>query len=42
LEATNKWGGILSEYRKGTPPVTELGELEAAWRDQRTKRVGRT
>jgi hypothetical protein len=32
LEATNNWRGILSEYRKGTPPVTELGEAEAAWR----------
>jgi predicted unusual protein kinase regulating ubiquinone biosynthesis (AarF/ABC1/UbiB family) len=42
LEATNKWGGILAEYRKGTPPVTELGQLEAAWRDQRSRRVGRT
>jgi predicted unusual protein kinase regulating ubiquinone biosynthesis (AarF/ABC1/UbiB family) len=32
LEATNNWRGILSEYRKGTPPVTELGEIEVEWR----------
>jgi predicted unusual protein kinase regulating ubiquinone biosynthesis (AarF/ABC1/UbiB family) len=32
LEATNNWRGILSEYRKGTPPVTELGRIEAEWR----------
>ena len=32
LEATNNWRGILSEYRKGTPPCTELGRIEAAWR----------
>jgi len=31
LEATNNWRGILSEYRKGTPPVTPLGEAEASW-----------
>jgi predicted unusual protein kinase regulating ubiquinone biosynthesis (AarF/ABC1/UbiB family) len=42
LEATNGWRGILAEYRKGTPAVTELGQLEAAWRDQRTRRVGKT
>jgi len=32
LEATNNWRGLLSEYRKGTPPATELGEIEAEWR----------
>ncbi len=32
LEATNNWRGILSEYRKGAPPVTELGRIEAEWR----------
>ncbi|MGI8684425.1 MAG: ABC1 kinase family protein [Acidimicrobiales bacterium] len=32
LEATNTWRGILSEYRKGTPPSTELGRIEAEWR----------
>ena len=32
LEATNNWRGILSEYRKGAPPVTELGRVEAEWR----------
>jgi predicted unusual protein kinase regulating ubiquinone biosynthesis (AarF/ABC1/UbiB family) len=42
LEATNRWGGILAEYRKGIPPVTELGQLEAAWRDERAKRVEKT
>ena len=35
LEARNRWRGILAEYRKGAPPVTELGEVEAAWRAQR-------
>ena len=32
LEATNSWRGILSEYRKGAPPTTELGRVEAEWR----------
>jgi predicted unusual protein kinase regulating ubiquinone biosynthesis (AarF/ABC1/UbiB family) len=35
LEATNAWRGILAEYRKGGPPVTELGEMEAQWRGRR-------
>jgi hypothetical protein len=39
LEGSNQWRGILSEYRKGTAPVTELGHLEAAWRAARTRRV---
>jgi predicted unusual protein kinase regulating ubiquinone biosynthesis (AarF/ABC1/UbiB family) len=33
LEADNRWRGILAEYRKGAPPATELGRIEAAWRD---------
>jgi predicted unusual protein kinase regulating ubiquinone biosynthesis (AarF/ABC1/UbiB family) len=32
LEASNSWRGILFEYRKGTPPATELGRIEAEWR----------
>ncbi|HVE47203.1 MAG TPA: AarF/ABC1/UbiB kinase family protein [Acidimicrobiales bacterium] len=32
LEATNNWRGILAEYREGAPPCTELGRLEAEWR----------
>jgi predicted unusual protein kinase regulating ubiquinone biosynthesis (AarF/ABC1/UbiB family) len=32
LRATNNWRGILAEYRKGAPPCTPLGELEATWR----------
>lgn len=32
LNATNHFGGLLAEYRKGAPPVTELGEIEAEWR----------
>ena len=32
LEATNTWRALLAEYRKGAPPCTELGELEAEWR----------
>jgi predicted unusual protein kinase regulating ubiquinone biosynthesis (AarF/ABC1/UbiB family) len=35
LGATNNWRGILSEYRKGAPPRTELGRIEAAWREPR-------
>jgi hypothetical protein len=32
LEARNRWRGILQEYRRGDPPATRLGEVEAAWR----------
>ncbi|MGI9603707.1 MAG: ABC1 kinase family protein [Acidimicrobiales bacterium] len=32
LEATNRWRGILAEYRFDADPVTELGRREAAWR----------
>lgn len=32
LEATNRWRGILQEYRHEGAPVTVLGELEADWR----------
>lgn len=35
LGASNRWRGILQEYRHGGPPTTELGELEAAWRSTR-------
>ena len=35
LEARNRWRAILDEYRKAGPPVTELGEAEAAWRAAR-------
>ena len=31
LWARNRWRAILGEYRAGQPPVTPLGELEAAW-----------
>jgi predicted unusual protein kinase regulating ubiquinone biosynthesis (AarF/ABC1/UbiB family) len=34
LGATNRWRAILDEYRLGGPPTTELGEIEAAWRDR--------
>ena len=34
LHATNNWRGLLAEYRKGDPPVTELGRIEAAWRER--------
>jgi predicted unusual protein kinase regulating ubiquinone biosynthesis (AarF/ABC1/UbiB family) len=33
LGASGPWRGILDEYRHGGPPVTELGQVEAAWRD---------
>ncbi|MGH9243246.1 MAG: ABC1 kinase family protein [Acidimicrobiales bacterium] len=36
LHAQGPWRAILSEYRKGTPPATELGEIEAEWRDQQS------
>jgi predicted unusual protein kinase regulating ubiquinone biosynthesis (AarF/ABC1/UbiB family) len=32
LEASNTWAAIVAEYRKGAPPSTELGRLEAQWR----------
>jgi predicted unusual protein kinase regulating ubiquinone biosynthesis (AarF/ABC1/UbiB family) len=32
LEATNNWRSLLAEYRKGAPPSTELGRIEAEWR----------
>jgi predicted unusual protein kinase regulating ubiquinone biosynthesis (AarF/ABC1/UbiB family) len=35
LGATNRWRGILEEYRHGGAPVTPLGEQEAAWRAER-------
>ena len=38
LRATNNWRGILAEYRKDAPPCTELGRMEAAWREQSTAR----
>jgi predicted unusual protein kinase regulating ubiquinone biosynthesis (AarF/ABC1/UbiB family) len=33
LEARNHWRGILQEYRDGAPPVTEMGRIEAEWRE---------
>ena len=32
LNATNGWRGLLAEYRKGAPPTTDLGAIEAEWR----------
>ncbi|HEX7166842.1 MAG TPA: AarF/ABC1/UbiB kinase family protein [Acidimicrobiales bacterium] len=32
LGATNRFGALLAEYRKGEPPATPLGHVEAAWR----------
>jgi predicted unusual protein kinase regulating ubiquinone biosynthesis (AarF/ABC1/UbiB family) len=32
LHASNKWRGMLDEYRHDGPPVSELGRIEAAWR----------
>lgn len=34
LEATNRWGDLLNEYRFGTEPVTALGVAELEWRRQ--------
>jgi predicted unusual protein kinase regulating ubiquinone biosynthesis (AarF/ABC1/UbiB family) len=42
LHATNQWRGLLAEYRKGAPPCTELGRIEAAWRAERAERAGRS
>jgi predicted unusual protein kinase regulating ubiquinone biosynthesis (AarF/ABC1/UbiB family) len=33
LEARNDWRSLLAEYRKDSPPSTELGRIEAAWRE---------
>jgi predicted unusual protein kinase regulating ubiquinone biosynthesis (AarF/ABC1/UbiB family) len=33
MGATNRWRSILAEYREGAAPVTELGVLEAQWRE---------
>ncbi len=35
LEATNNWRRLLAEYRKGAPPCTELGRIEAEWRSSK-------
>lgn len=35
LHASDQWPGRLAEYRKGGPPVTELGRIEEAWRGSR-------
>jgi predicted unusual protein kinase regulating ubiquinone biosynthesis (AarF/ABC1/UbiB family) len=35
MGASNRWRAILAEYRELGPPTTELGRLEAAWRDRR-------
>jgi predicted unusual protein kinase regulating ubiquinone biosynthesis (AarF/ABC1/UbiB family) len=35
IGATNRWRAILAEYREGTPPATDLGRIEAAWREAR-------
>jgi len=34
LEAENRWGGLLDEYRHGGPPVSDLGRQEARWRNE--------
>ena len=34
LGASNDFRSLLAEYRKGAPPVTELGRQEAEWRRQ--------
>jgi len=32
LGATGPWRAILAEYRRGAPPATDLGHIDAAWR----------
>jgi predicted unusual protein kinase regulating ubiquinone biosynthesis (AarF/ABC1/UbiB family) len=41
LHATNEWRGILQEYRKGAPPATELGRVDAEWAASRGHAVRR-
>jgi hypothetical protein len=36
LGARGNFQALLAEYRKGDPPSTELGQVEAAWRERRT------
>ena len=35
MGADNCWRAILAEYREGAAPATELGRVEAAWRESR-------
>lgn len=37
LHSSNSWRGILQEYRKGAPAVTELGRLDAEWAAARSR-----
>jgi hypothetical protein len=39
LDATNRWRGILQEYRHGGPSVTPLGDLEVEWRKEQRVRA---
>jgi predicted unusual protein kinase regulating ubiquinone biosynthesis (AarF/ABC1/UbiB family) len=34
LEAHNRWGALLDEYRHGAEPSTPMGEAEAQWRSE--------
>jgi hypothetical protein len=36
LGARGNYQALLAEYRKGDPPSTELGQVEAEWRERRT------
>jgi predicted unusual protein kinase regulating ubiquinone biosynthesis (AarF/ABC1/UbiB family) len=36
MGATGRWGALLDEYLHDAPPSTELGEIEAEWRRERT------
>jgi predicted unusual protein kinase regulating ubiquinone biosynthesis (AarF/ABC1/UbiB family) len=36
LGARGNFRALLAEYRKGDPPSTELGQVEAAWRERQT------
>ena len=31
LHASGNWRDRLAEYRKGAPPSTEIGRMEAEW-----------
>ena len=36
MQATGNWKARLAEYRKGEPPSTELGRIEAEWAASRS------
>jgi predicted unusual protein kinase regulating ubiquinone biosynthesis (AarF/ABC1/UbiB family) len=39
MEVTASWGKLLAEYIAGAPPTTELGRMEAEWREREQSRA---